>query len=154
MHGFENPRGSKIRDCDARPSIIIKNQFDARRRRGCRFAVSRISIANAKISAKYPATQANPEASKLLTATSRKSAMTSAAVTIRSHPRTCSRPVFSTPSANSPKERLVDHGMSLDEFAKTTHKALKPGGVFVIYNICPAPSKTNEPYKHWAGPDR
>ncbi len=57
---------------------------------------------------------------------------------------------FFNPEREVPKERLVDLGVSLEEFAKTIHKALKPGGAFVIYNICPAPSKPDEPYKHWA----
>ncbi|GJM24230.1 MAG: hypothetical protein DHS20C16_06450 [Phycisphaerae bacterium] len=57
---------------------------------------------------------------------------------------------FFNPESHVPKERLVDLGVSLEEFAKTIHKALKPGGVFLIYNICPAPSKPEEPYKHWA----
>ncbi len=57
---------------------------------------------------------------------------------------------FFNPERPVPKERLVDLGVSLEEFAKTIHKALKPGGVFLIYNICPAPSKPDEPYKHWA----
>ncbi len=57
---------------------------------------------------------------------------------------------FFHPEREVPKERLVDLGVSLEEFAKTIHKALKPGGVFLIYNICPAPSKPDEPYKHWA----
>ncbi|MEZ6084282.1 MAG: hypothetical protein R3E58_10175 [Phycisphaerae bacterium] len=57
---------------------------------------------------------------------------------------------FFHPERDVPKERLVDLGVSLEEFAKSIHKALKPGGVFLIYNICPAPSKPDEPYKHWA----
>ena len=50
----------------------------------------------------------------------------------------------------APLERLSDLGVSDAAFATALCRALKPGGVFVIYNICPAPSKPGEPYQHWA----
>ena len=57
---------------------------------------------------------------------------------------------FFHPERPVPKERLMDLGVDTREFVRLIYAALKPGGVFIIYNICPAPSKPGEPYKHWA----
>src|SRR5262249_31742253 len=37
-----------------------------------------------------------------------------------------------------------------DTFVHALYDALKPGGWVMIYNICPAPSPPDKPYKHWA----
>ncbi len=57
---------------------------------------------------------------------------------------------FFNPERPVPKNRLMDLGVDRETFVRTIHTALKPGGLFIIYNICPAPSKPDEPYKHWA----
>lgn len=58
-----------------------------------------------------------------------------------------------------PKGKTVDArqiiALGVDDatFLKSVHDALKPGGVFVIYNICPAQSDANDlskPYIPWA----
>ena len=52
-------------------------------------------------------------------------------------------------------EREVDPRMlvhlDVDDgtFVRAVYDALKPGGFFMIYNLCPAPSKPDEPYKPW-----
>ena len=45
---------------------------------------------------------------------------------------------------------LVDMGVSDEVFVKTLFGALKPGGVFFIYNLSPAPSPPDKPYIPWA----
>ena len=57
---------------------------------------------------------------------------------------------FFNPEQPLPKERLMDLGVDQETFVQTVFKLLKPGGVFLIYNICPAPSKPGEFYKNWA----
>lgn len=54
------------------------------------------------------------------------------------------------PSEPVDKAMLVDLSTTDEEFLRTVHESLKPGGFFVIYNICPAPSKPGEKYKPWA----
>jgi hypothetical protein len=41
-------------------------------------------------------------------------------------------------------------GVDDETFVRALYSSLKPGGLMIIYNICPAPSKPGEPYKHWA----
>jgi len=41
------------------------------------------------------------------------------------------------PEHNVPKSRLVDLGVPREEFVAKVHAALKPGGLFLIYNIAP-----------------
>ncbi|MFO0839964.1 MAG: hypothetical protein U1D55_15755 [Phycisphaerae bacterium] len=48
------------------------------------------------------------------------------------------------------KRMLVDLGVDAQIYVKTLHASLRPGGRVMIYNICPAPSKPEEPYKPWA----
>jgi len=48
------------------------------------------------------------------------------------------------------KRMLVDLGVSEAEFVKALFNALKPGGLVVIYNLSPAPSRDDEPYKPWS----
>lgn len=45
---------------------------------------------------------------------------------------------------------LVDMGVSDEVFVKTVFGALKPGGVFFIYNLSPAPAPPDKPYIPWA----
>ena len=45
---------------------------------------------------------------------------------------------------------LVNLGVDDPAFLKTVASALKPGGWFVIYNICPAPNTVGKPYVPWA----
>jgi SAM-dependent methyltransferase len=46
--------------------------------------------------------------------------------------------------------RLLGLGVDDAEFVKALHDALRPGGRVMIYNICPAPSPPDQPYKNWA----
>jgi SAM-dependent methyltransferase len=45
---------------------------------------------------------------------------------------------------------LVNLGVDDPAFLKAVASALKPGGWFVIYNICPAPNAAGKPYVPWA----
>ncbi|MFO0528346.1 MAG: class I SAM-dependent methyltransferase [Planctomycetota bacterium] len=46
--------------------------------------------------------------------------------------------------------RLVQLGLSDEEFLKQVAAALEPGGLFVIYNICPPQNPADKPYIPWA----
>jgi SAM-dependent methyltransferase len=46
--------------------------------------------------------------------------------------------------------RLLNLGVDDAQFVKVLYEALKPGGRVLIYNICPAPSLPDQPYKNWA----
>jgi SAM-dependent methyltransferase len=46
--------------------------------------------------------------------------------------------------------RLLSLGVGDAEFVEALYRALKPGGWLMIYNICPAPSRSGEPFKNWA----
>jgi len=46
--------------------------------------------------------------------------------------------------------RLVHLGLSDEEFLKRVAAALEPGGLFVIYNICPPQNPPDKPYIPWA----
>jgi SAM-dependent methyltransferase len=54
------------------------------------------------------------------------------------------------PEREAPPEQLVQLGVSDEEFLKSVHRALKPGGLFVIYNLSPKPSPPDKPYIPWA----
>jgi hypothetical protein len=45
---------------------------------------------------------------------------------------------------------LIDLGVSDDAFLRAVHDALAPGGVFLLYNICPAPSPPDKPFVPWS----
>jgi hypothetical protein len=45
---------------------------------------------------------------------------------------------------------LVHLDVDDETFVRSVYDALKPGGLFLIYNLSPAPSKPDEPYKPWA----
>ncbi|MBI5488217.1 MAG: hypothetical protein HY905_12865 [Deltaproteobacteria bacterium] len=47
-------------------------------------------------------------------------------------------------------KRLVHLGVTEDEFVAAVFESLAPGGLFVIYNLCPAPAPPGEPYIPWA----
>lgn len=46
--------------------------------------------------------------------------------------------------------RLVQLRVDDETFVRAVYDLLKPGGFALIYNLAPAPSKPEEPYKHWA----
>lgn len=46
-------------------------------------------------------------------------------------------------------KKLVHLGVSDERFLAAVFERLSPGGLFVIYNISPRPSRGNEPYKPW-----
>jgi SAM-dependent methyltransferase len=46
--------------------------------------------------------------------------------------------------------RLLNLGVDDVHFVKVLYEALKPGGRVLIYNISPAPSLPDQPYKNWA----
>lgn len=48
------------------------------------------------------------------------------------------------------KRVLVDLGTDPAGFLKAVREVLAPGGLFMIYNLSPAPSKPGEPYKPWS----
>jgi hypothetical protein len=54
------------------------------------------------------------------------------------------------PERPAPKAQLVDLGVSDEVFLARVHDLLKPGGLFVIYNLCPAPAPLDKPYIPWA----
>jgi hypothetical protein len=45
---------------------------------------------------------------------------------------------------------LVDLGTDIPSYLKAVHAVLLPGGLFMIYNLSPAPSMPGEPYKPWS----
>jgi len=45
---------------------------------------------------------------------------------------------------------LVHLGVNDSTFVQTVYDLLKPGGLFVIYNLCPAEAPPDEPYIPWA----
>jgi SAM-dependent methyltransferase len=47
-------------------------------------------------------------------------------------------------------KRLVHLGVSDEEFVKQVYDALRPGGAFVIYNICPPQNPPDKEYIPWA----
>jgi hypothetical protein len=57
---------------------------------------------------------------------------------------------FVHPERPVDKRRLLNLDVDDETFVRAFHSALKPGGWVRIYNICPAPSPPDKPYKHWA----
>lgn len=45
---------------------------------------------------------------------------------------------------------LVHINVDDETYVRTVYGLLKPGGYFLIYNLCPAPSKEGEAYKPWS----
>lgn len=54
------------------------------------------------------------------------------------------------PAQEVDKRMLVDLGTDEASFLKAVAGTLKPGGLFMIYNLSPAPSKPGEQYKPWS----
>ncbi|MGD9690627.1 MAG: hypothetical protein AB7K52_13160 [Phycisphaerales bacterium] len=54
------------------------------------------------------------------------------------------------PERQVDERMLVKLGVSDEEFVAAVVESLKPGGLMVIYNICPAPAPPDQPYKPWA----
>ncbi|HWD37560.1 MAG TPA: hypothetical protein VG944_01815 [Fimbriimonas sp.] len=54
------------------------------------------------------------------------------------------------PERPADKRMLIDLGVSDEAFLASVHDALKPGGMLVIYNLCPAPAPPEKPYVPWA----
>lgn len=48
------------------------------------------------------------------------------------------------------KRLTVDLGVSDSVYVAEVFRRLKPGGLFLIYNLSPAPSPPDQPYKPWA----
>jgi hypothetical protein len=54
------------------------------------------------------------------------------------------------PERSVEPRRLLNLGVEDAVFVKVLFKSLNPGGRVLIYNICPAPSLPDQPYKNWA----
>ncbi|MCB9645114.1 MAG: hypothetical protein H6730_00735 [Deltaproteobacteria bacterium] len=46
--------------------------------------------------------------------------------------------------------KLVHLGVEDAAFLQAVQEALRPGGLFLIYNICPPPNAPGKPYVPWA----
>jgi SAM-dependent methyltransferase len=49
----------------------------------------------------------------------------------------------------NPKQ-LIDLGVSDEDVLAAFHRALEPGGAFLIYNVCPAPTPPDRPFVPWS----
>lgn len=47
-------------------------------------------------------------------------------------------------------KRMIDLGVPREQFVREVARILKPGGLFLVYNICPAQSPPDKPYIPWA----
>ncbi len=47
-------------------------------------------------------------------------------------------------------KRLIQLGLSDESYVRHVHDALQPGGIFVIYNICPPQNPPDKEYLPWA----
>ncbi len=54
------------------------------------------------------------------------------------------------PGQTVDKRQLIDLGMGDEAFIAALHDMLKPGGMVMIYNLCPAPAAPDKPYIAWA----
>ncbi len=54
------------------------------------------------------------------------------------------------PAREARPEMLINLGVDDAAFLKQIHDRLKPGGFFVIYNLCPAKAADDKPYIPWA----
>jgi hypothetical protein len=57
---------------------------------------------------------------------------------------------YITPDQEVDPRRLVQLGVTPEEFVQTLAQSMNPGGLVMIYNICPKPAPEGEPYKPWA----
>ncbi|RYG39467.1 hypothetical protein EON81_00820 [bacterium] len=54
------------------------------------------------------------------------------------------------PERPAPKEQLVDLGVDDKTFLRDIHSRLRPGGLFVVYNLSPRQAAPDKPYMPWA----
>ncbi|HUN81388.1 MAG TPA: hypothetical protein VMV81_07740 [Phycisphaerae bacterium] len=54
------------------------------------------------------------------------------------------------PSRPADKRQLIDLGVDDATFVHAVHEILKPGGLFMIYNLSPAQAPADKPYIPWA----
>jgi SAM-dependent methyltransferase len=54
------------------------------------------------------------------------------------------------PSRPADERMLLNLGVDDETYVRAVFDLLKPGGRFMIYNICPPPSPPDEPYKPWS----
>ncbi len=54
------------------------------------------------------------------------------------------------PDRPADEKKLIHLGVSDAEFLKAIAERLRPGGFFLIYNICPALSKPDQPFVPWS----
>ncbi|MGV3618420.1 MAG: class I SAM-dependent methyltransferase [Fimbriimonas sp.] len=54
------------------------------------------------------------------------------------------------PERPAPKEQLIDLGVDDATFLREIHSRLRPGGLFVVYNLSPRPAPLDKPYIPWA----
>jgi hypothetical protein len=57
---------------------------------------------------------------------------------------------YITPEKEVDPRMLVQLGVSNEQFVKELADAMNPGGLVMIYNICPKQAPEGEPYKPWA----
>lgn len=57
---------------------------------------------------------------------------------------------YINPARDVDERLLVRLGVTHDEFLRSVHDVLRPGGLFVIYNLSPRLSRDDEPYKPWS----
>ncbi len=50
------------------------------------------------------------------------------------------------PERRAPKNQLIELGVSDDQFLKSIHGALAPGGVMIIYNLAPKQAAADKPF--------
>jgi SAM-dependent methyltransferase len=58
--------------------------------------------------------------------------------------------VHPPPDAEVDTRQLIDLGVDDETFVRAMHDALKPGGLVMIYNICPKPAAPGEKFIPWA----
>jgi len=54
------------------------------------------------------------------------------------------------PDRPADARHLIQLGVDDATFLQAIHDALRPGGVFLIYNICPAPTPPDKPFVPWS----
>src|SRR5262249_46404554 len=54
------------------------------------------------------------------------------------------------PSRQADKRQLIDLGVDDATFLRSVSDILKPGGYFMVYNLCPAPSPPDKPFIPWS----
>jgi hypothetical protein len=54
------------------------------------------------------------------------------------------------PEKPVPDRQRVDLGVTDAEYVRAVHRLLDPGGLFLIYNLSPAPAPAGKPYIPWA----